>query len=303
MKEHFTIKSDFDYLPLDVIIMSPSHPKGIIQIAHGMCEHKERYLDFIKYLNEQGYVCIIHDHRGHGKSIRTNEDLGYFYPHGEIGIVEDVHQLTQLIKKRYPELPLYLFGHSMGSLVVRCYVKKYDQDIDGLIVCGSPSYNPLIPIALTLTKISSHIFGSHHRPQFIQKIGFDAFNKNFDKKLVNSWICSDRQVVIAYNQNPLCHFTFTANGFECLFRLMMETYSADHWMLNHPQLPILFVAGQDDPCIINEKKWQEAISFMRKRGYQNMSSRLFDHMRHEILNEINHQIVYDYLLQQIKSWQ
>ena len=105
MKEHLTIKSHFDQLPLDVIVMSPSHPHGIIQFSHGMCEHKERYFDFMEYLCQQGYVCIIHDHRGHGKSIYQQNDLGYFYDNGHIGIVEDVHQLTCWIKAQYPELP------------------------------------------------------------------------------------------------------------------------------------------------------------------------------------------------------
>ena len=108
MKEHFVIKSDFDQLPLDVLITSPSHPKGIVQFSHGMCEHKERYIDFMEFLNQHGYVCCIHDHRGHGHSVYSNEDLGYFYQDGHMGIVEDVHQLTLLMKKRYPLLPIYL---------------------------------------------------------------------------------------------------------------------------------------------------------------------------------------------------
>ena len=108
MREHFIEHSLFDNIPLDVMIYSPAHPIGIVQISHGMCEHKERYIDFMHYLNQHGYVCIIHDHRGHGRSIKNNEDLGYFYTNGDQGMIEDLHQLTLLIKKRYPSLPLYL---------------------------------------------------------------------------------------------------------------------------------------------------------------------------------------------------
>ena len=124
MREHLKIKSDFDQLPLDVIVLRPAHPKGIIQISHGMCEHKERYLDFMEYLYHLGYVCLIHDHRGHGQSVLKDEDLGYFYQDGDIGIVEDLHQLTLWIHQQYPDLPLYLFGHSMGSFSCKSLFKE-----------------------------------------------------------------------------------------------------------------------------------------------------------------------------------
>lgn len=302
MKEHFVIKSDFDQLPLDVLITSPSHPKGIVQFSHGMCEHKERYLDFMKFLNQHGYVCCINDHRGHGRSVYAKEDLGYFYQDGHIGIVEDVHQLTLFMKKRYPLLPIYLFGHSMGSLVVRCYLKKYDQDIDGLIVCGSPSYNKAASLGIQLCSIISHIKNDHYRPKSIQKIAFDAFNKNFDSQVPNSWICSDHHVVTAYNQDPLCTFTFTTNGFLSLFYLMQETYSMEKWQMKNNQLPILFIAGKNDPCITNEKEFDKAVSLLKKVGYQHVSSKLFEHMQHEILNEKNKKYVYQYILKHLKSW-
>lgn len=296
------IQSEFDNLPLDVLIMSPSHPKGIIQISHGMCEHKERYLDFMNFMYQNDFVCIIHDHRGHGKSVYSANDLGYFYQDGDKGIVEDLHQLTVYIRKQYPTLPLYLFGHSMGSLVVRCYLKKYDDLIDGLIVCGSPSINKAAGIGIQLAKYYQRNKGGHFRPPLIQKIAFDSFNKAFDKHTPNSWICSDKEIVKAYNQNPLCHFVFTANGFECLFKLMQNCYSHDEWSLKNENLPIHFIAGENDPCIVNEKKFNEAVSFLRKCGYHDVSSQLFANMQHEILNELEHIKVYQHILNTINSW-
>lgn len=303
MIEHFSIPSAFDQLPLDVLIVSPSHPKGIVQFSHGMCEHKERYFDFIHFLNNHGYVCCIHDHRGHGKSIYKQDDLGYFYENGDIGIVEDLHQLTLFMKKRYPKLPLYLLGHSMGSLVVRCYIKKYDNDIDGLFVIGSPSYNPVAPLGIRLTSLYSKVKNDHYRPKLIQKVGFEAFNKNFDHKVENSWICSDKDVVKKYNQNPLCHFSFTANGFASLFKLMNETYSKQNWQLKNSQLPIMFLAGENDPCITNEKKFNEAVHLLKEVGYSHVSSKLFKNMQHEILNEKNNEIVYHTILKALQFWE
>lgn len=302
MKEHLVIHSLYDQLPLDVIIMSPSHPKGVVQFSHGMCEHKERYLDFMSFLNKQGYVCCIHDHRGHGKSVYCEDDLGYFYKDGHIGIVEDLHQLTMMMKKRYPNLPIYLFGHSMGSLVVRCYTKKYDDDIDGLIVCGSPSLNKASGIGLRFSSLISRIKNDHYRPQSIQKLGFDVFNKKYDRHVQNSWICSDKNIVEAYNQDPLCTFTFTANGFHALFTLMQETYSKDHWGMKNPSLPIYFIAGYQDPCIINPQAFKQAVSLMKEVGYQDVSSHLFKHMQHEILNEKDKHIVYQDILKKLELW-
>lgn len=303
MKEHLIIKSSFDNLPLDVIVMRPDHPKGIVQISHGMCEHKERYLDFMQFLCRAGYVCLIHDHRGHGKSIHNVHDLGYFYKNGDQGIVEDVHQLTEWIKHQYPKLPLYLFGHSMGSLVVRVYMKKYDDAIDGLIVCGSPSRNPAAKAGISLARLLTRLKGDHHHSILIQKIGFDAFNKRFDKQTPNSWICSDQDVVKAYNLNPLCRFIFTTNGFECLFSLMNDTYSSMSWQMKNKEIPIHYIAGQEDPCIVSEAKFKEAYTFMKELGYQNVTAYLFEHMRHEILNESQKEIVYEHILKTIKSWE
>lgn len=302
MKEHLTCLSAFDGLPLDVIIMAPSHPIGIVQISHGMCEHKERYIPFMQFLNKHGYACIIHDHRGHGKSVRHMDDLGYFYENGHIGIVEDVHQLSTFIKLRYPHLPFYLFGHSMGSLVVRCYLKKYDDDIDGLFVCGSPSYNPFAPFGIYLTSKIGKKKGHHYRSSFIQKIGFESFNRQFDKSTPNSWICSDKNVVKNYNQNPLCNFIFTTNGFHSLFLLMKETYDLENWQMKNKNLPIHFIAGQNDPCIQNEKKFYKSVHFLKKCGYTQVTSHLFKDMRHEILNEINKEEVYEHILKTLKSW-
>lgn len=271
--------------------------KGIVQLVHGMAEHKERYLPFMETLSEHGYVCVIHDHRGHGKSIRQPNDLGYFYDCEGVAVVEDVHQLTMMLKGKLPTLPLILFGHSMGSLIVRRYAKKYDQDIDALIVCGSPSKNPVVGVAKLLVKSMKALKGDHHRSNLIQNLAFGSFSKKFPKSQgENAWLCSDQRVVQAYDQDPLCGFIFTLNGFENLFNILQDVYNSQGWACRKSSLPILFIAGSEDPCITDEKQFTQAYSFMREVGYSDVEHHLFEGKRHEILNEDIKEDVYAYVL-------
>lgn len=296
--EQIKINSKCDNLALDVIISPCSEPKAIVQLVHGMCEHKERYLDFINYLNQNGYIVIIHDHRGHGRSVIDKGDLGYFYDDGAKAIVEDVYMLSQYIKNKYPGLPLYLLGHSMGSLIVRNYIRKYDQEIDGLIVCGSPSYNKFSGIGKGICKLYMIVKGDKYHSRLMQKMSFGTFNKGYQKD--NEWICSDSKIVDDYNNDSLCTFTFTVNGFYNLLTLMQQAYRKNGDVVNS-DLPVLFISGRDDPCLVNERAFNQAVNLLKNNGYHHVEAILFDNMRHEILNERENQKVYDVIISFLRS--
>lgn len=296
--KEFSFPSAQDQLMIHGVAALPQgNCKGIIQLVHGMAEHKERYLDFMQFLANAGYLCVLHDHRGHGESVRCKDDLGYFYGRHAEYLVEDIHQLNVGLKKEYPHLPFFLFGHSMGSLLVRAYCKRYDESIDALIVCGSPSKNPAAKIGRTLVKGMEKIKGERYRSGLIQHMAFGSNHKAFKESFSdNVWLCSDMEVVKAYDEDPLCGFTFTLNGFENLFDLMIDVYDPRGWRMKNKALPVRFIAGSMDPCIINEKKFKEAAEFLKKRGYNNVSARLFEGKRHEILNEDIKQEVYEDVL-------
>lgn len=300
--ESFTINSKTDQLPLSVIVSCSKQPKAIVQIVHGMCEHKERYLDFIKYLNENGFGVIIHDKRGHGASILNKDDLGYFYQKNSQVLIDDVYQLTCYIKNRYPDLPIFLFGHSMGSLVVRNYLRFYSQAIDGLIVCGSPSKNKLAIFGKMICSIIAKFKGDHYRSKLMHYMSLGMFNHGFDKP--NEWICSDSNVVDQYNSNPLCNFNFTVNGYYNLLDLMINTYKNFDYHIK-ADLPILFISGNEDPCLVNQKSFYQAVNHLKNQGYYNVEAKLYEKMRHEILNEKNKKLVYHdivtYLNQQLEK--
>lgn len=280
------IQSKYDQTQLSVWISEVEHAKGMVQLVHGVAEHKERYLPFIQYLNEKGYSCVIHDHRGHGESVESKEDYGHFHDLKARGIVEDTAMIAELMKERY-HLPIYLFGHSMGSMVVRNVIKSYDDRYEGLIVCGSPSKNPAVDLALLMVKGLIKLKGSRARVKLIDDLAFGSFNRSFESQYPHSWICSDLSVVKAYEEDEGCGFMFTLDGFYNLFTLMKETYSKKGWKNANPALPILFIAGEDDPCIIDKSHFLKSADFMRQVGYHDVKAICYPHVRHEILNDVS----------------
>lgn len=294
----FIIRSDYDDLDISVMTVAPQGEiKAVFQFVHGMCEHKERYIPLMEYLAGNGYACIVHDHRGHGKSVKSPDDLGYFYKGGANAMIEDSYKVTQKAKELFPGRDVVLFGHSMGSMVVRSYVKRHDDAISALIVCGSPSDNPLKGIGKALAGLIGIFRGFHHRPDSIHGMSFNAFEKKFASDgRKNAWVCSDDEMLSAYNADPLCLFHFTANGFIGLFGLMQEAYSKKGWKMSNPDLPIMFISGADDPCLGNMKKFGKAVGHMRKLGYKNVESRVYEGMRHEIHNETKRSIVWQDIL-------
>lgn len=301
IEENIIITSDFDGLGLDALLYIPENVKGIVQIAHGMAEHKERYIPFLEEITRRGFVACIHDHRGHGKSVKSSDDLGYFYDNTGEAIVEDVHQISLYLKNRFKDVPLYLFGHSMGSLIVRAYTRKYDNDIDKLIVCGSPSANPLANAAIALIDSNALVKGDRYISKTITAMSVGGFNKAFEAEGENAWLSKMKQNVIDFNNDPLCGFPFTLNGYRNLIILLKNAYAKDGWAMNNPNLPIFFISGSEDPCAGGRTKWNEAIEDMKSHGYTNVKGKMYEGFRHEILNEVISDRVMDDVLDFIEE--
>lgn len=290
------IISRIDGLKLSVLYTGPKTEtcRGIVQIVHGMCEHKERYQEFMEVLSANGFAVFVHDKRGHGESVMNPDDLGYMYGGGTEAYLEDILQVNEFAKEIYPDVPLILFGHSMGSLGVRAFAKEHDDYIDALIVCGSPSENPGRAAGTVLAKLQKAVFGGRHRAKLLKKISFGGYEARFKEEASSvAWLCSVPEEVKAYEDDPLCGFVFTADAYLVLFELMRRTYDETGWKCSRPTLPVHFVAGEEDPCIENKEKFEAAVETMRKAGYQDVSSRLYRGMRHEICNEKGKQQVFD----------
>lgn len=294
--------SDFDGLEISAVAAVPSDEVcGIVQLVHGMNEYKERYFDFMDYLAEQGFITVIHDNRGHGKSIASPDDLGYMYPDGGEGFVADIAQMNSIAHGVFPDLPCFMIAHSMGSLGARCFLKENDNLIDGLILLGSPSYSRFSRPVRAICSTAAVDKQKRERIETIEEASEKLFNRGFGS-VPHSWICSRKEVVEEFNSNSLSNFIYTLNGFDALLYLLKETYSSKGWDVKSPQLPIRFISGKKDPVMLSEKKFFKAVENLRRKGYESISHRLFDNMRHEVLNEKNNIAVYRDIAKTLFSW-
>lgn len=294
-----TIKSTSDGLTLSIAYSLPKgKSKGIIQFSHGMAEHKERYYPLMRYLSDNGYICIIHDHRGHGKSIKSNNDLGYFYTKNINYIIDDLYNVTCYAKNKFNNSNVYLFSHSMGTLVARGYIQKYDNQINKLILCGAPTKNSLDIIGLSLAYISS-IFNNHKKDNFLDYLTFNSFNKNYNYK--NAWLSKNKDNVINYNNDNLCGFTFTTNGFINLYKLQINAFKKRLYNCKNKDLNIFMIAGENDPVIGNINLFNDLKQFLLNIGYKNIESKLYKDLRHEIINEKNNKLIYQDILNFIQT--
>ncbi|MBQ7779413.1 MAG: alpha/beta fold hydrolase [Clostridia bacterium] len=293
IQQDFTFASPADGTPLEGTYIYPEDPKGIIQFVHGMAEHKARYFGTMTALAEAGYATVIHNHRGHGSCAL----LGHFGRGGAEGMIADTHAVSCLAKEKFPSLPLTLFGHSMGSLVARCYLKRYDEELNRLFICGTPYAPPAaIRIARAYIALKIKLNGDQHRSTTVNALVTGAFNRGIkNASSPNQWISYDAANVAVYDADPLCGFCFTLSGFQGLMALMAETYSPANWGCKNTALPVHFISGQDDPCHTGEKNFMKAVEIVRKKGY-NVSHKLFPAMRHEILLEEKKTDVIKYML-------
>ena len=298
----YTLKSEADGLELSLCEVLPDgEPRALVQLAHGMSEHKERYLPFMQALAAHGYAAIINDHRGHGASVRDRGDLGYFYAGGAEALLEDMRQISRAFKARFPGKKLILFGHSMGSLAVRAYRRKYESEIDALVVCGSPGANPATGAGLALNRLMTLLRGERYvSPMFVQ-MTTGGYAKRFpDPTTANRWLSVNEQNVRAYDADPLCGFPFTLNGYRALLELMRDAYAPAP--ARNPGLPVHFISGADDPCAPDAKGFDDAVARLRADGFQRVTSKMYPGMRHEILNDDGREQVIGDLLALFDQW-
>lgn len=272
-------------------------PKAVFQIVHGMAEHGERYEEFAAYLCEKGFAVLVDDHIGHGKSVNSDDDLGYFGENnGWDSFVEDERSLTELIKSEYPDIPIVFFGHSMGSFIAREYIRRYgnDERIKATIFCGTSGKNPAAPIAIGLAEAVAKLKGSRYKSKFIDKLAFGTYNKKISNaKTSFDWLTSDNSIVERYINDKYCGFLFTAAGYKDLFTVLNRVSGKDWFASLNKNLPVLLTAGEDDPVGAYGKGIKQIYNDLKLADVKDVTLKLYPAMRHEILNELNRARVYE----------
>lgn len=276
---------------------SDEKPKAVVQIAHGMAEHGERYEDFAAFLCSKGIAVLVDDHVGHGKSVKSDDDLGYFGENfGWDAFVEDERAYTELIAAEFPETPLIFFGHSMGSFIAREYIRRYgtDERLKAAVICGTSGKNPASGIAIPLAGTIAKVKGSRHKSTFIDKVAFGTYNSKIDKPETSfDWLSTDKNEVEKYVADKYCGFLFTAAGYKDLFTILHSVSGKDWYKAVTNDLPLLIISGEDDPVGAYGKGVKQVYNDLKDAGKKDVTIKLYKGMRHEILNEVDRKVVYE----------
>lgn len=279
------------------------NPTAIIQLAHGMMEHINRYEEFATYLNENNMFVYGNDHRGHGHTGNKQKQIGYLADeHGFKRATNDLHEVTMEIKKTYPDVPLFLFGHSMGSFLARNYIQTYSHLIDGVILSGTGYFPYLTTI---VAKSLASILPPKEKSHLMNFLAFGQYNKKIiNPKSKFDWLTRDELAVQAYIDDPHTGFVPTSRFF---YDLMTGIQLIQNQSLNkqiRKELPMFFISGDDDPVGDYAKGVWRTAHLYNQVGIQNVQVSLFDKGRHELLSELNkdevYKAVYEWLINKVK---
>ena len=274
--------------------------RGMVQISHGMCEYLPRYEEFAQFLCEQGYIVFGHDHLGHGNSVVDREDLGFVASSGGAEcMIRDILSLSQLMKERYPTLPLCLFGHSMGSFLARAALTRREASVySAAIICGTGGPDMPTGAGKCLANLLAGLFGERHRSKLLKRIAFAGYLARIEKPCdPNAWLSRDDRVVQRYNADELCGFTFTVRAYGDLFDAVGEV-SRKEWAQKMPkELPLLLISGEEDPVGSFGKGVRKVEDRLHQAGVRDVQCNLYPQMRHEILNELEKETVWEDVLQ------
>ncbi len=290
MRENFKF-ADSEGVELNVYKWSPEgEVLGVVQISHGMTENILRYDEFAKYLNNKGFIVYGHDHRGHGLTAKSKDELGYIADNeGFDWLVRDLYELMMMIKEENKGLPIYLFGHSMGSFVSQRFVELHGKEIDGLILSGSNGEpTKLAPIGIFLSNMEIKIFGRKHTSKMMDKLSFGDFNKKFKpNRTPYDWLCSVDSEVDKYIANEYCGFVCSASFYYDLLRGLRAIHKDENFSSIPKDLPIYILAGDMDPVGFFGKGIVNLYDKLKLTGVKDVEYKLYKNKRHEILNEDN----------------
>ena len=276
--------------------------KAVLQIVHGMIEYIDRYDDFASFLTEHGYLVAGEDHLGHGESVQDDSYHGYFGEKGNEYVIADIHSLRLKLNADYPNVPYFILGHSMGSFLVRQYLTEdeggYSNGVAGAIIMGT-GWQPAIALTAgkALASISGALRGKRKPTKLVEAIAFGSYLKKIENpRTISDWISRDEEIVDKYVKDPWCTFKFSTNGYVTMFSAIQKSQDTDRMSKLNPEMPILFCSGAEDPVGNYGEAVRKAFTVYSENTKCQIDIKLYEDDRHEILNELDRDVVYDDLL-------
>ena len=272
--------------------------RAVLHIVHGMAERVERYDDFARFMADKGYLVVGDDHLGHGKTAAAPTDFGYIGEDGAHLLVKDEHRLQRHMKQLYPVVPYIILGHSMGSYITRRFISIYGDDVDACLILGTGFQSAAETGAgLTIAGLIGRLRGERHRSDFLTELGFGKYCARIENPRTESdWLSRDEKVVDDFKNDPLCDFIFTVDGFKALLTLVREDCDDRTAQKVPKELPIYILSGAEDPVGQYGEGVMKTYEQYKQAGIENLQVKIYPEMRHEILNELGKEEVYEDIL-------
>ena len=281
-----------------------AEPRAIVQIIHGIAEYIDRYDEFMSFLADNGIIAVGTDHLGHGKSIESEEQTGFFaYDNGWDYVVRDEEVLRLAMHENYPELPIIVFGHSMGSFMTRTLLIRYPDAFNAAIISGTGNQGAaLVNGGLFMGNLFTGLKGAHHYSKFLNNLAFGSYNKIYDNpKTEYDWLSRDEANVQKYIDDPLCGFIPSCSLFRDMMTGVKFITNKKNLTAMNKDMPVYFMSGDMDPVGECGKGVQKAYNNFLEAGMKDVSIKLYPGGRHEMLNEINKDEVYTDILAWLDS--
>lgn len=303
MRDEFYFPSKDGNTEIHTIEWKPEgEVRAVLQICHGMVEYIKRYDEFAQFLCEKGFYVVGNDHLGHGKSVQSKSEYGFFEKkYGNACVLGDIHTLRQRTVKKYPEMPYFMLGHSMGSSLLRQYIQMYGNGLSGVVLMGvvTDHRRSSLLFVKQLCRLMAAVRGWHYRSRMVDELVTGSFNKKFKPSVTRAdWITSDKEHLDAYVTDPLCSFMFTVNAYYSMMAGMLGMQKKENISMVPKSLPVLFVSGAEDPVGNFGKGVRKVCEIYKSAGLRDVSLKLYEGDRHEILNETNREQVY----QELYEW-
>jgi alpha-beta hydrolase superfamily lysophospholipase len=293
-KEEFIPSSDGVHsLHAEFFEPTEKNLKICVQISHGMIDFVGRYKEYAESLNELGITVADADHLGHGGSIKSPDERGYFAKRGGIDfLLSDLKTVNDEIRKRYEGYKVVLLGHSMGSFLARLYCERYGDSVDGVILQGTSGPNPLLPFGRALVSLMKPIFGDKHRSAFVKGMADGSYNNKFKGETIDgvpnvgAWLTRDADKVKCRPFDERTNYIFTISGYGDLFKMLTDCNKKSHYKAFPKELPVFLMSGADDPVGSFGKGVKTVYDTLLRAGVKRVEMKLYEGARHELFNEL-----------------